>query len=425
MTLPCGCNPMPCGCCEGTEVLTPLETANRPGLSALAYRVGTHATFLETMKARLSSLDFQELRGLTSREPNDPAIALLDGWAAIADVLTFYQERIANEGYLRTATERRSVLELARLVGYKLRPGVASSVYLAYTLENNYKVEIPIGARAQSLPGPGELPQSFETAEVLESRAEWNNLQPRMTRPQNITLSNGGSSIDADTIYFEGTALNLKPNDPLLFVFEEEKGALLLRHVKSAEVQAAEQRTKTTLQEAPAALTSPVGIPPPPKSALDVLGKVLDPLSTPPSRQPPNSLRLQRDFKQTFDTQRDLGPQLLATFRPSLGPILYQALEGAFVTKPASLNVFVLRAKAALFGHNLPVNPPQPQISIANARTGHPLYLLALDAEYHEIIKGKGSWVRVVRPGSAQPFFSTVENVQTVTMGGEPTGDLS
>ena len=45
-------------------------------------------------------------------------IALLDAWATVGDVLTFYQERIANEGYLRTATERRSVLELARLVGY-------------------------------------------------------------------------------------------------------------------------------------------------------------------------------------------------------------------------------------------------------------------------------------------------------------------
>ncbi len=29
---------------------------------------------------------------------------------------------------LRTAQERRSILELARLVGYELRPGVASSV---------------------------------------------------------------------------------------------------------------------------------------------------------------------------------------------------------------------------------------------------------------------------------------------------------
>ena len=40
-------------------------------------------------------------------------MALIDACACVADVLTFYQERIANEGFLRTATERRSVLELA------------------------------------------------------------------------------------------------------------------------------------------------------------------------------------------------------------------------------------------------------------------------------------------------------------------------
>jgi len=48
-------NPAACGCCEGLETLTPLPTANRPGLPALSYRIGTHATFLETMKAQLSS----------------------------------------------------------------------------------------------------------------------------------------------------------------------------------------------------------------------------------------------------------------------------------------------------------------------------------------------------------------------------------
>ena len=32
-----------CGCCEGVEAVTPLPTANRPGLSKLSYRIGTHA----------------------------------------------------------------------------------------------------------------------------------------------------------------------------------------------------------------------------------------------------------------------------------------------------------------------------------------------------------------------------------------------
>lgn len=244
-----------CGCCEGVEALTPLPTANRPGLDALVYRVGTHSSFLETMIARLSSLALElpaeqegeeaqtiyPLQTLTTRQPSDPAIALLDGWATVADVLTFYQERIANEGYLRTATERRSILELARLVGYRLRPGVAASTYLAFTLDDGYQVTIPAGSRSQSIPGPGELPQFFETAEPLPARAEWNELKPRQTRPSPITA-------DSNQIYFEGISLNLKPHDPLLVVYGEGDGEQEIRRVESVEVKAAANRTLVNLQ---------------------------------------------------------------------------------------------------------------------------------------------------------------------------------
>lgn len=218
MSEPCSCgHGCACGCCEGTEPLTPQSIANRPGLDALSYRVGTYGSFLETMKARLSS---QALLALTTREENDASIALLDSWAVVGDVLSFYQERIANEGYLRTATERRSVLELARLVGYSPRPGVAASTYLAYTLDPGPETVIPAGAAARSVPGPGELPQTFETSEDLVARAEWNILQVRLTRPQqpgNLTPEQEeGQLPKTPALYFKGITTNLKPNDPLL-----------------------------------------------------------------------------------------------------------------------------------------------------------------------------------------------------------------
>jgi predicted phage baseplate assembly protein len=252
----CGCTIQTCGCCEGTEILTPVSTVNRPGLDALSYRVGTHGTFFETMKARLASIVVETsvpdgqtsqmlrpLRGLTTRDPSDPAIALLDGWAAVADVLTFYQERIANEGYLRTATERRSVLELARLVGYALRPGVAATVFLAYTLDNTQlvPVEIPAGARSQSIPGPGELPQSFETSDALDARQEWNNLQVRLTKPQDITFDD---ALKVDRLYLAGTSTNLKTGDLLLLVFEGD--AKVVRNVATVDAQFDAQRTLIT-----------------------------------------------------------------------------------------------------------------------------------------------------------------------------------
>ena len=218
-----------CGCCDGEHRLTPLDTYNRPGLDAISFRVGTHATFLETMLAdlareeiKLESIDhagekvvIHPLRDLKTRRSDDFSIALLDAWATIADVLAFYQERIASEGYLATAGERRSILELARLVGYRLRPGVAASTCLAFTVENSDKPTlIPQGTRAQSLPGPGETMQSYETMCELEARYAYNEMKLRTMRPQFVTPGNIPSSL-----YLPGKIINLRPGDGLLLAF--------------------------------------------------------------------------------------------------------------------------------------------------------------------------------------------------------------
>lgn len=208
-------NPATCDCCEGVEALTPVAIFNRPGLDAITFRAGTHASFFETMLARLSSSEFPQLAALTTRETRDASIALLDAWSMVGDVLTFYQERIANEGYLRTATERRSVLELARLVGYRLKPGLSSSVYLAYTLEPTQEsTVIEIGNKAQSLPGPNELPQIFETAEKLIARSSLNLMKPRLTQPQ--IFKSEFKSPPRLTLVLKGTTSDLRINDALV-----------------------------------------------------------------------------------------------------------------------------------------------------------------------------------------------------------------
>ena len=98
---------------------------NRPGLTAIAYRSATHGRFKRALLERLASEP--ALRGLTTRSDDDFSIALLDAWAGAADVLTFYNERLANESYLRTATESESLRQLARLLGYELAPGVSAT----------------------------------------------------------------------------------------------------------------------------------------------------------------------------------------------------------------------------------------------------------------------------------------------------------
>ncbi|MGW3073495.1 putative baseplate assembly protein [Kitasatospora sp. NPDC001132] len=218
-----------CGC-SGTATATPAPLFNPPGLDAVGYRVGRYGEFLDSLLARLSGPAYPALRDLTVRTPDDPAIALLDSWAVLADVLTFYSERIANEGYLRTATEEDSLTLLGRLVGHRPRPGVAADTYLAYTLDHDPRaaedptVVVPRGARSQSVPGPGEDPQSFETAEDLPARSAWNELAVLRRRPYQLTpgqLNPGGRA----ELFAAGTANNIRPGDRLLFVFSADRAA--------------------------------------------------------------------------------------------------------------------------------------------------------------------------------------------------------
>ena len=106
-------------------------------------------------------------------------------------MVAFYSERIATEGFLRTATELRSVRELSRTLGYSLRPGVAAQADLAFTVETApgapAVVTVAAGTPVQSVPGPGQLPQTFETSELLEARGVWNTMPVIDATPQQLS----------------------------------------------------------------------------------------------------------------------------------------------------------------------------------------------------------------------------------------------
>ncbi|MBV6696776.1 putative baseplate assembly protein [Kitasatospora aureofaciens] len=234
-----------CGCCAGVEAVTPTPILNPPGLPALTYRAGTYATFRASMLARLAGR--RALDPLTTREPDDPAIALLDCWAMVGEVLTFYQERIANEGYLGTATEPESLDHLGRLAGHLPRPPLASGTYLAYTLDPGARSLIPAGSGVRSQAANGQLPQTFETAEDLVAREEWNTLAVRLTDPPDITLGNVDSALVSFAV--DGTTANLRKGDRLLFAFAPSGLApdLHARTVADSTVDFLASRTDVTL----------------------------------------------------------------------------------------------------------------------------------------------------------------------------------
>ena len=207
-----------CGCCEGIKALTPQPEQNPPGLTALSFRAGTHASFKKTMLSELSGTE--SLRRLGTRDDDDPTIALCDAWSTVLDVLTFYQERIVNEVYQKTATERRSVLEMARSIGYELSPGVAASTHLALILDDMpgspETAKIEAGTKVQSVPAQDELPQTYETIEELDARCDWSRIKPQRKKKEI-------PGYDAREVYLEGITTGLKPGDGLLMIGAERE----------------------------------------------------------------------------------------------------------------------------------------------------------------------------------------------------------
>src|SRR5215467_14950465 len=58
----------------------------------------------------------------TDRSEADLGVVLIELFAYMGDILSYYQDRLANEAFLTTAQERRSVINHLRLLGYEMAP---------------------------------------------------------------------------------------------------------------------------------------------------------------------------------------------------------------------------------------------------------------------------------------------------------------
>ncbi|WP_298890038.1 hypothetical protein [uncultured Serinicoccus sp.] len=200
----------------------PPALTNPAGQRTLRWRAAPHGQALARMRAYLADpAQPLPVRSIAHDATTDPAIALLDSWGVVTDIVSFYTERIAQEGFLRTATERGSVRQLARTLGYEPRPGVSAEVELAVEVETAAgapaTVQVPVSTPVQTIPAPGELPQIFETSEPLEARGAWNTLSGAVSVPQDIPYG-------TDTLWLAGTATGVRVDDHVLVVGSERRG---------------------------------------------------------------------------------------------------------------------------------------------------------------------------------------------------------
>ena len=443
MSCACGCDER-CGCCEGTREITPRDLFNRPGLTVLRRRVGDYHDFFQTMRSDIArtwvdvdtgDVDIHgrprrtrsfPLRALRTRAPDDPSIALLDLWAIAADVLSFYTERIAVEGYLRTATQLFSVTELARLVGYRRRPGVAASAFLSFAVDDTWTtpVAVPSGARVQSLPGPGEQPVFFETDAALSAQAAWNELKPRLHRPSYVPRRL------ADLIgelYFAGTATRLEPNVALLLSYGDEPADQKLRFVSAVSEDYDAGWTQVTLR---------------PSSRADALRS----LFLPRARKVIELRRLAGDLERPLRPLAGMARStvsisdalaggsaaadaLFARFHPSAAEQLVAERAHLPVTPDSELRaIYSMRVRAFLYGHaSLPPRAAPVVEGFAvvgdggsdwdyesGTRGPSAVRFIDLDTTYDAIVPG--SWVVIVRPAVGEELRANPRSRQVTVV---------
>jgi hypothetical protein len=155
MTCSCGCG----GACGEAPTRFPIQ--NPSGLAQIAYRAGTFATFRRALLLALPGES--ELAAWQPTAGDDLGLQVVDWWAYIADVLTFYNERIANEDYLGTAALDASVAHLVSLLGYRPRPGIGAVGTLAAIASGPGPLVLPKGLAIASKATPAVPSQTFET----------------------------------------------------------------------------------------------------------------------------------------------------------------------------------------------------------------------------------------------------------------------
>jgi hypothetical protein len=146
--------------------------------------------------------DFSVLRypAWQERSEADFGVMFMEALASVADDLSYQQDRVAAEGWLETATQRRSLVRLARLVDYEPRVATASRVWLAFEMAAGATDPIPAGL-AVSAQAPDGTPIDFETGTGLDdkgsysARPEWNAIEPYWWDEQERCLPVGATEM--------------------------------------------------------------------------------------------------------------------------------------------------------------------------------------------------------------------------------------
>lgn len=87
----------------------------------------------------------------TTASEGDMGIMLMELWAYVGDILSYYTDRVGQEAYIATATQRLSLLNIAQLLGYTPSNGTPATGTVTFETANpGPAIDVPAGTKVQS-----------------------------------------------------------------------------------------------------------------------------------------------------------------------------------------------------------------------------------------------------------------------------------
>ena|SRR5271157_1840308 len=154
-------------CCSSPE----------PPLPAIDYL----AKDFQSFKLALSDFSAQRYPAWQERSEADFGVMFMEALCALADELSYMQDRVAAEATLLTATQRRSLVSMARLVDYEPTPVMSATTVIQCNVVGN---TVPAGAlisatRPDGVVVPFEIGSGLTDSTVYPVSPMWNDgMQP-------------------------------------------------------------------------------------------------------------------------------------------------------------------------------------------------------------------------------------------------------
>lgn len=131
------------------------------GRASIAYTNKDYESIRRELLAKIPQLTDR----WTDFNHSDLGVVLLELFCGIGDILAYYLDVQAAEAFLPTARQRQNVIDLCKLIGYRLDTPVAATTTLRFSLSASLGTEliVPAGTACRALLNDGQA--DFETVE--------------------------------------------------------------------------------------------------------------------------------------------------------------------------------------------------------------------------------------------------------------------